>query len=64
MGSRERRDVIVCVAECRNLLRSALRAMLRPDEDAGAVVRALWGIEERCRETREGIVSKREENLA
>lgn len=64
MGSRERREVIVCVAECRDLLRAALRAMLRPDEDVGAVVSALWGIEDRCRETREGIVSKRDENLA
>lgn len=63
MGSRERREVIVCVAECRNLLRAALRAILRPDEDVGAVVMALWGIEDTCRQTREGIVSKKDENL-
>ena len=63
MGSRERREVIVCVAECRNLLRAALRAMLRPEEDRGAVARALWGVEDTCRRAREGIVSKRDENL-
>lgn len=63
MGSRERREVIVCVAECRNLLRATLRAMLRPDEDMGAVVRALWDIEDTCRSTRERVVSKMDENL-
>lgn len=47
----ERREVIVCVAECRDLLKAALRALLRPEPDVRAALAMLGRISKKCEET-------------
>lgn len=47
----ERREIIVCVAECRNDLRATLRALMRPEPDVNEALRMLDRIASRCEST-------------